>query len=296
MKRSFYFILLFFASCNTRIETDKVITNENSYFESIQLNDLRLETPKQGEWLFEHKEPGQTFEQYKKGLIVKPSNDKFIIYLKPIGHFSKLQADVIQLTREYLEIFFQRRTILLEPVSDTIVPKSARRIRENGNEQLLAPYILDSILKGKIPKQGFVLMAISEKDLYPKPEWNFIFGLASYYERVGVSSIFRLQNKILDSSTFKICLTRVINISSHEIGHMYSLHHCIYAKCVMNGSNSLFETDLTPNRLCSECQKKLFWNIRYDNRKRLEELNNFFQRNNLKKDLALSKNDLDKLK
>jgi archaemetzincin len=35
-------------------------------------------------------------------------------------------------------------------------------------------------------------MAITEKDLYPKPDWNFVFGLASYTEQIGVTSMYRL--------------------------------------------------------------------------------------------------------
>ena len=202
---------------------------------------------------------------------------------------------MLTLTKEYLEIFFQQNTVLLESIPDTIIPKSARRIGEKGNEQLLAPYILDTVLKRRAPEKAIVLMAITEKDLYPKQEWNYIFGLASYSERVGVCSIFRLQDKSSDTATFKICLSRLINISSHEIGHMFSLHHCINAWCIMNGSNSLHETDSIPNRLCAECQKKLFWNIRYDNKKRLQELIGFFEKNKLERDYILSKSDLDKI-
>ncbi|WP_280115303.1 hypothetical protein [Flavobacterium fluviatile] len=32
-------------------------------------------------------------------------------------------------------------------------------------------------------------------------------------------------------------------MSSHEIGHMFGLHHCIVADCVMNGTDSMSETD-----------------------------------------------------
>jgi archaemetzincin len=138
-------------------------------------------------------------------------------------------------------------------------------------------------------------MAFTSKDLYPKDDWNYVFGLASYGKRVGVSSIYRLQDEILDSTNFSMCLKRLIKVSSHEIGHMFTISHCTFAKCVMNGSNSLYESDLSPNRLCSECQKKLFWNIRYNNKKRLADLCNFFSANNLTEDYQISYADLKNL-
>lgn len=135
-------------------------------------------------------------------------------------------------------------------------------------------------------------MAISEKDLFPSGDWNFVFGLASYENRVGVSSIYRLEDGHLDSANYIRTLSRLIKIATHEIGHMFSLRHCIHAKCVMNGTNHLGETDATPARACSECQQKLLWNLRYDNRKRLQEQCAFFDANGLKDELNLCQQDL----
>jgi archaemetzincin len=138
-------------------------------------------------------------------------------------------------------------------------------------------------------------MAISARDLYPKPDWNYVFGLASYTDRVGVTSIYRLQEKTLTPENYTRSLTRLIAISSHEIGHMFSMWHCTYARCVMNGTNSLQETDAMPNRLCSQCQMKLHWNFQYDNTRRLQELTAFFYKNQLRSDYLLANRDLKKL-
>ncbi|WP_228457861.1 hypothetical protein [Chryseobacterium candidae] len=45
-----------------------------------------------------------------------------------------------------------------------------KRISNEGQEQILAGYVLDSILIKKKPKDAVVLMGITEKDLFPKPE------------------------------------------------------------------------------------------------------------------------------
>jgi len=289
MKTFMLIIALFFLACNNRYEKDPIIRSQSRYFSHISENDLPLHAPQKGEWLFDHKEKGQTFEAYKKANPIKPTAGRSVIYLLPVGNFTTLQEKALRLTRDYVEIFFQQKAVLLTTIPDNTVPRRQR----GDNIQLLAPYVLDSLLKDKTPKDGIALMAISAKDLYPKEEWNYVFGLASYTKRVGVTSIYRLQNQTSDTAVFSLCLRRLINISSHELGHMMSIHHCTFAKCTMNGSNSLNETDGAPNRLCSECQQKLYWNFRYDNNRRLQQLNKFFQENNLQKDLYTLKPDLD---
>jgi archaemetzincin len=255
-----------------------------AYFAAIKANDLPLKKPQPGEWLYENQEHGQTLKQYQQLPIVRPDSVRHTLYLLPVGRFSPLQQQVLQATRQYLQSFFQLPVVLLPTVSDTFVPQTARRQGTDGQEQLLAPYILSQRLNGQIPPDGLALMALSAQDLYPKPEWNYVFGLASYPDRVGVTSLYRLQDTQLTTRNYTRCLTRLIAISSHELGHMFSLRHCTHARCVMNGTNSLTETDSKPNRLCSQCQTKLYWACRYDNRKRLQELQSFFRAANLRRD------------
>lgn len=289
--RILLFILpIFLFSCHNNEAKDPTVLTQLEYFRAIEKNDVKLAPPKEGEWLFEHKEKGQSFDEYKKVNPVRSHADKSVIYLMPVGDFTILQEKALQLTRNYIAIFFQQKTVLLKAVSDSVIPASATR-QQGNHVQLLAPYVLDSLLIAKTPADGIALMAISAKDLYPKNDWNYVFGLASYAKRVGVTSIYRLQNQQLDSANFLQCLGRLINISSHEIGHMMSIPHCTFARCIMNGTNSLNETDAAPNRLCSECQKKLFWNFKYDNKKRLKELYDFCQQNGLQRDFSVLKLD-----
>ena len=172
------------------------------------------------------------------------------------------------------------------------MPNSARRT-VYGHEQLLAGYLLNDVLKEEKPLNRIALMGLSELDLYPKPEWNYVFGLASYHDKVGVSSIYRLQDGELTAENFNLCLSRLLKISSHEIGHMFGLHHCINANCVMNGTNSMEETDRHSIRLCSVCQRKLNSCIAYDNEKRLTDLEKYFKKNNLTDEFGLMKKDLE---
>ena len=60
----------------------------------------------------------------------------------------------------------------------------------------------------------------------------------------------------------------------------------------MNGTNSMYETDKNPIRLCSVCQRKLNSCIKYDNKKRLIDLEKYFKKNDLVTELQLIKKDL----
>lgn len=288
----FTLLLTTTAACHSSSNADPVIASQAGYFNRIAANDIQLPAPRKGEWLFEHRENGQNFEAYKAARPVRPDSAKKVIYLLPIGTFTPLQQKLLSKTAEYTQIFFGLKTVLLPSCPDETIPPSARRVREDSNIQLRAPYLLDSMLMHRLPPNGIALLAISAKDLFPDNKWNYVFGQASYINRIGVSSVYRLQNKQLTANNYTLCLSRLLKITSHEIGHMLSMQHCIYAQCTMNGSNSLPETDRAPNRLCSECQQKLYWNIRYNNRQRLTLLTTFCSTNSLTTDFTLLQHDL----
>ncbi|AWK04932.1 Zn-dependent protease [Flavobacterium crocinum] len=301
MKKILLVFLVIFCSCqsekkektNSKIQlASQSILPPEPYFTDIKVNDVKLGKPAYGDWLFSHKEKGQSFEQFVRTKHVVPTEEENIIYLKPIGKFDSSQLKQIELVRQYLQIFFQLETKVLENASNDIIPNKARRIGDVGQEQFLAGYILTDVLKEESPDKRIALMAVTEKDLYPKPEWNYVFGLASYSEKIAVSSMYRMQKE----ADFNLCLERLLKICSHEIGHMFGLHHCIVANCVMNGTNSMTETDSNSIRLCSLCQRKLNSGIEYDNSKRLKELEKYFKENHLTDGLALMQKDLEKIK
>ncbi|WP_167015934.1 archaemetzincin [Chitinophaga sp. Cy-1792] len=270
-----------FCSCNKR----------NTYFDRIAKNDIPLPVPQHGDWLYIHKEKGQTWKEYQAIHPVKASAERSVIYLLPVGDFGVLQKEMIAATCEYNALFFQLKTIVLPGIDDNVPQTAMRTFGDDNHIQLLASYLLDSIVKSKKPKDAIVLLAISAKDLYPQSSWNYVFGLASYNDQVGVSSIYRLQESHLDSTNFKTALRRLLIISTHEIGHMFSMHHCTHAKCTMNGTNGLEETDRTPARLCAVCQQKLSLAVSYNNEQRQQQLLKFFHHYQLEGDEALLKKD-----
>lgn len=297
MKKLLFLVFVIFCGCQSDKKENQDLNPvlnlpPDPYFVDIKANDVKLGEPVFGDWLYSHKEKGQSFEQFLKTKHIVPTKNENIIYLQPIGQFTEEQVKQIELVRQYLEIFFQLKTKVLNPISNDIIPKHVRRIGDVGQEQFLAGYILDNVLKKEKPEKGIALMAITEKDLYPKPEWNYVFGLASYRDKIAVSSMYRMK----DESNPDLSLPRLLKICSHEIGHMFGLHHCIEANCVMNGTNSMSETDNHLLRLCSLCQRKLNSGFQYDNIKRLKELEKYFKENNLTEGLELMKKDVQSIK
>lgn len=297
MRRLLLLLLAILCSCesnkkeksNSNLEPKQELNLKlDPYFVAIKTNDVKLGKPVFGDWLYSRNEKGQTFEQFIRTKHVIPTKEENIIYLQPIGKFNSLQKKQIELVRQYLQIFFQLETKVLKDVSNDIIPNNARRTGDVGQEQFLAGYILTDVLKKEKPDKGVALMAITEKDLYPKPEWNYVFGLASYRDKIAVSSMYRMQKE----ADFTLSLDRLLKICSHEIGHMFGLHHCIEGNCVMNGTNSMVETDRHFIRLCSLCQRKLNSGFKYDNVKRLKELEKYFKDNKLTSGFELMEKDL----
>jgi archaemetzincin len=287
------FVLMLLAttwfSCSKPKKVDASGTFDSTVIRHLAELDVDLGKPEPGDWLYGRVEPGQTFAQYKSADPVRPGKRRRIIYLQPIGKFTPIQDSVIHYTADYLSIFFGLETRIREVIGDENIPS---RQHADGQQQLFTPHILDNMLSPTLPDDAVVLMAVTAKDLYPGASWNFVFGQARLKHRVGVSSIFRFSIGEMDSLTYPVCLDRLIKTSAHEIGHMFTIQHCIHGVCVMNGSNSLFETDSRPNRLCSVCLKKLYWNIGFDLQNRGHRLVTFFKKHKLSLDYELAVQDL----
>ena len=289
----YLFCLLMIAlSCRQKSAMPVLDGDEDARIEKLATLDQKLPAPQPGDWLYVHDEPGQTFAQYKASKPVRPDSKRLHFYLRPIGTFSDHQMRIINYTADYLKIFYGLEAIVEEPVSDESIPASGKRSFEDGSEQLLTTYLFNHFLLPDIPDDAVVVMAITTKDLYPSPAMNFVFGQARLKDRIGVSSLFRYTDEPLNDHNFKQCLMRMIKTSSHEMGHMFSCHHCTNAVCVMNGSNSLWESDSRPNRLCSECLHKLHWNLSFDLDQRQKKLVEFLTKHGLTDDAKLLKRDL----
>jgi archaemetzincin len=254
----------------------------NGIVEKLHPLHRKMAKPKPGEWLASHRERGQTFQQYLTDKPIKLDAQRRKIYLLPLGFFDKTDKELLNVVAEYLALYFELEVVLQAPQTPNNFPEDAYREQNNdypGNLQYFTPHILHKLLLPNLPADALAYMAITNQDLYPDESWNFVFGQASTKKRVGVASYFRYLQE--EKPAFSQTLRRIIATSSHEIGHMLTLYHCRAFECVMNGSNSLSESDSRPIYPCAECIAKLSWNIGFSIPQHYEKLLPFFQKQQL---------------
>lgn len=272
---------LLLGACVDAGEEDGLATLPAKYKRLLPLHE-KLPKPKPGEWLDQHREPGQTYRQYIKSQPVRPTSRRNVIYVLPLGEFSTTQRKIIHLTAKNMEIYFGLKVRVEKDLSLDAIPKKARRVHPTwGDEQILSTYVLDDLLRPRLPKDAVCYIAFTTSDLWPGEGWNFVFGQASLQQRVGVWSIYRNGDPDQSEAAFKLCLRRTIKTATHETGHMFSMYHCIYYKCNMCGSNHRAESDSHPMWLCPVCLAKLCWANRLDPEKRYERLLEFAKENGL---------------
>ena len=239
-----------------------------------------IPVPKSGDWLAEHRETGQTFDDFVRSAPPTPHGNRNKIYLQPLSEFPEKQSPSIETLKAYANAYFSMEVELLSPLD---INKSDFKTRQNpytGNRQILTMDIL-AFLKKRLPKDAFCALAITMEDLYPHPSWNFVFGQASFQDRVGVFSFARYDPAFYGEARGKdyhqVLLRRSCKVLVHEMAHMFGLDHCIFFRCVMNGSNHLQESDSRPLHLCPVCLRKLQFSIGFDVVNRYERLLRFYQ-------------------
>jgi len=233
----------------------------------------RMGKPQPGDWLSVHPEPGQTFAQYVASRPVGPTARRRVIYIQPIGDFSASQRKVVALAAEFAGLYYCLPVKVCEEMPLSTIPDRARRVHPSwGVKQVLTTYVLDEVLKPRLPADAVAYLAFTTSDLWPGPGWNFVFGQASLRDRVGVWSIYRNGDPEGGPQAFRLCLLRTMKTAVHELGHMFSMYHCTAYDCCMNGSNHRAEADRRPLALCPECVAKVWWIIGCDPAERYRKL------------------------
>ena len=263
---------------------------------SLKPLDKKLANPQPGEWLDQHKEKGQRFAKYTS---IRPNTltaRRTTLYVQPIGKFSEIEVKLTQETAEYLQVYFNCPVKTLPAIDASTIPASARRIHPQwGDEQLLTSHILEKVLAPKLPDDAFATIAFTNQDLWPGKDWNFVFGYAAYFDRVGVWSLYRLGEPEKNDKAYKECLKRVVKLATHETGHMFSMQHCIHAQCNMQGSNHLQESDKQPLHLCSQCHAKTVYATSVNPVKRMKQLLKLCEKHGFEDEVAHYKAALEKL-
>jgi archaemetzincin len=219
---------------------------------------VRATKPKRGEWLAEHPELGESFEQYLNAGPITPTPVRSSLVVQPLGDLGKENERVVDTAAIGMEAFFGLPTRVVTPLSLRVIPRNARRPSRGFGEQLLTSQILKQLVP-RLPDDAMAFIAFTSSDLWPGDDWNYVFGEASLGDRVGVWSLARNGNPTANDAAYRLALVRALKTAMHETGHMFGMHHCTAYRCNMAGVNSLEESDAQPSWLCPECLAKLSW-------------------------------------
>jgi len=234
--------------------------------------------PGAADWLANHPEPGQTFEQFGQSRPNRPDQHRNKLYLQPLGTFDESLAPSLDQLRRFTTAFFMMDVRLLPLLDLGRTHITSRRNPRTGQVQLLTGDILD-LLKTRLPADAFALLGVTMMDLYPDPNWNFVFGQASLRDRVGVYSFARygpqFYGEPVTAESRRLMLRRSCKVLAHETAHMFGIEHCIWYACLMNGSNHLAESDARPLHLCPVDLHKLQWSTEFDVVERYRRLRDF---------------------
>src|SRR5262245_38333519 len=192
-----------------------------------------LPAPRPGDWLAEHPEPGQSVAEYLKARPIRKTDRLHTIYLCLVGDFSEAQQRVLDLTRQYLALFFDCPVQVNRQVPLASIPATAKRTHPSwGDRQVLTGYILHELLEPERPADALAYLARTASDRWPGKGWNFVFGEANLRQRTGVWSIYRNGDPGKSEAAFRLCLRRTLGTASHELCHVLTLHHCTAFLCL----------------------------------------------------------------
>ena len=218
-----------------------------------------LPKPRAGDWLAK----GQAGEKDRVGQPMKrftrpgphrsfPTARAQTILLVPIGDVEG--APPAEVLASSLAATYHGLKVAVAPPK--LLPKREREgltCEDWGSEhgpQYLTNEIHDLLAKHK-PRDAFVIVAYTMVDITKSDGaggvWNFVFGEACQDKGTGVFSFARYRDGAGagDESLFTRRCCMVLN---HEVGHLFGIKHCVYAQCLMNGSNSLDEAEVRAAR------------------------------------------------
>jgi archaemetzincin len=246
----------------------------------------RMGVPQPGDWREKYTETGQTFDQYLVGHHQPIAEGRSTLYVRPLGRFTPRQLLLLNDAADFLGRFYGLPVKLQDALPLDDVPDGARRegaSESPADEQLLTTYLLDEVLRPRVPDDAVAVLGLTASDLWGGDQWNYLFGQASLTDRVGVWSIHRFGDPDAD---YKTCLRRTIGTAVHETGHMFGFLHCLACECGMNGSNNLAEKDRRPIEFCPECQQKIWWACDVDPGARFAALLEFAETHGLERETA----------
>ena len=246
----------------------KILSSADNYHNPVS-------TPSENDWLHNQSENGQTFSQFLSDNSNKKLGNRKTIYINPL---QKMEENFLKNCLLYCKAFFYPMKVEIVNLASLKSLHIESRINEYTNKIQYHAGEINSKMSKLVPNDAHCVLSILLDDLYPKKEWNFVFGQASYYNRVGVFSFARFNPKFWDeegpTNLENYLLYRSCSTLVHEICHTFGIKHCIFYSCLMNGSNTLEEQAKRPLIECPVCFRKLQYSIGFDPLERYKQLMN----------------------
>ncbi|QIF00684.1 archaemetzincin [Roseimicrobium sp. ORNL1] len=276
---------------------DKLPLAEQRAFE-ITSDFQTIRAPEPADWLAHHQERRQTFESFLRTPHNLPSSVANTIYVLPLDDFEEGKGPALADLQEFAGAFFGLPVKMLTGIPLASNSAIERRSRGEDGMQYLTTDIL-KVMLGYVPKNAFCVIGVTMEDLYPEDSWNFVFGQATYANRVGVFSFKRYSPEFngeeWNDETRRRMLRRSCQVLVHETGHMFGITHCVWFECIMCGSNHLGESDSRPMHACPVCLRKLHSSAKFDFATRYRKLLAFYEKHGFTEEAAWVKKRLQRL-
>ena len=106
------------------------------------------------------------------------------------------------------------------------------------------------------PRDAFIVLGYTMEDICNTAKgFGFLFGEADLDKGVGLFSFARYSDGV-DRHSPRF-LRRCGMVLCHEATHCFGVRHCVYASCIMNGSNHLEESESRPFACCPVDVRKI---------------------------------------
>jgi len=183
-----------------------------------------------------------------------PTRQAHKIYLLPLGDVSG--APSTSVLQELIRLWFLLEVEVLPPPKKKWLATIERNAQGCGYGAQIECPSAAKLLHSLKPKDAFIMVGYTMEDICDTAKgFQFLFGQAHSDLGVGVFSFARYTDDIERSSSR--FLRRCGMVLCHEALHLFGVKHCVYASCVMNGSNHLEESENRPFTLCPVDLRKL---------------------------------------
>jgi archaemetzincin len=166
-----------------------------------------------------------------------------VIYVTSIG---EVEPNILELAEQLAGQWFHCSSRRMDPIP---VPDDAY---DPSRGQYSSVRMLHALVE-KVPADAFKLAAITEKDLFI-PMLSFIYGQDQLGGPVALISLARLRQEFYGmADNSRLLHERAGKEILHELGHTFSLVHCIDRTCAMTLSTNLRQLDAKGGRFCEGC-------------------------------------------